>query len=222
MALLSLFCLSWRTSRRPLVSNPRVHPPTSCGRRESCCPYVPFLPVSPGAHPHGELCVGLCLSHRDDHLVCEPSFVSITSACLEQRGCVRGRFCGAFLVGNTPLYLEGRNMRRLEGSGRKEPSLIILRGRDGISRSMCGKWRCSGNSEPPALQPERRGVGFEGWSIAGFHSGFRPHQVVSPSRLGTPHLSWTHVLGLEAACGAGSRRPGATRTQFWSDLASFS
>lgn len=27
-------------------------------------------------------------------------------------------------MGNTPLYSEGRNVRRLEGSGRKETSLI--------------------------------------------------------------------------------------------------
>ena len=26
-------------------------------------------------------------------------------------------------------------------------------------------------------QPERRGVGFEGWSVPGFHSGLLPHQV---------------------------------------------
>lgn len=46
-------------------------------------------------------------------------------------------------------------------------------------------------------QPERRGVGFEGWSIPGFHSGPLPHQAVSSSPPGAPHLPWTRVLGLE-------------------------
>lgn len=134
-------------------------------------------------------------SHTQRWLSClEPSIVSITSACLEQRGCVRVRFCGAFLMGNTPLYLEGRSMRRLDGSGRKETSLIILGGRDGISHSMCGKWGCRGSSEPPAWEG---GCGL--WNLV--HPWVSlwplPHQAVSPSPPGTPHLPWTCVLGLE-------------------------
>lgn len=150
MALLSLSCLGGGHHAVPWFPPPA---PPSHLTWEMCVrlPPRPLPAPAPVAHPHGKLCVAaLPVSHRDAYLVCEPGVVSFTSACLEQRGCVRVRVCGAFLVGSTPLYLEGRNMRRLEGSGRKETSLIILGGRDGISHSMCGKWGCRESREPPA------------------------------------------------------------------------
>ena len=195
---------SWRTSRRPLVSNPRVCLPTSRGRRESCCPHLVFLPISPGAHLHGELCAGLCLSRRDAHLVCEPSVVSITAACLEQRGCVRGRLRGAFSVGNAPLYLEGRSMRRLEGSGRKEPSLTILRG--GMASPVpCAE---SGGAEG-IVNPQPCGLRGGVWALkAGPSLGFTlafglirwsaPLPLARPISPGPMSWAWRQRVGLGA------------------------
>lgn len=103
----------WRTS-----ASPGFHPgpalPPHVG--DVLCPAAPTPLPAPCSRcpPHGKLCVAaLPVSHRDAYLVCEPQgVVSFTSACLEQRGCVRVRVCRAFLVGSTPLYLEGRNMRK--------------------------------------------------------------------------------------------------------------
>lgn len=108
----------------------------------SGCPHAPFLPRLPLPHPTAKLCVAALLCHTEmRYLVCEPGGVSFTSACLEQRGCVRVRVCGAFLVGSTPLYLEGRNMRRLEGSGGKKPTDHPWEA--GMASPIpCGKWGC--------------------------------------------------------------------------------
>lgn len=69
-------------------------------------------------------------------------------------------------------------------------------------------------------QPEKGGVGFETWSIPGFHSG------LCLIRRSVP-LPLEHPISPGPVSWAWSRRAGATRThqlipQLWSDVASFS
>ena len=61
-----------------ITPSPGFQPPSPSSHlaRETwvLLPHVPFLPVTPGAHPHGELCVdALPLTHRDDYLVWSPA-----------------------------------------------------------------------------------------------------------------------------------------------------
>lgn len=159
-------------------------------------PGSPSRPALLAPIPVSSVVLMLCHTHKE-MVVCEPSVVSVTSARLEQRGCVRAWFYGGFLMGNTPLYSEGRNVRRLEGSGRKETSLIWGRG-VGVplsqkhsmcpftsQSSACGKWGHRGGIVTSSLAALRgRGAGLWMPPPLGFHSGLRAHQGVHPSLLG--------------------------------------
>ena len=45
--------------------HPRPRPPTSRGRRASCCPHAPFLPPLPAPTPTASFVLLLCLCHTE-------------------------------------------------------------------------------------------------------------------------------------------------------------
>lgn len=95
--------LSWRGPRATPQCQALGLGPLSCVVWDTglCHPWVCFLPSA----PRSALCRHSA-SHAQRWLSCLwVQYLSATSACLEQRGCVRTWFYGTFLTSDTPLYL---------------------------------------------------------------------------------------------------------------------
>lgn len=116
-------------------------------------------------------------------------------------------------MGNTPLYSEGRNVRRLEGSGRKETSLIQGRGGGGEGSFVPEAQHVSlhfavirvrevraqrRDSDLQPRSPERTGCGALNAATTGFSLWPSGSPGCSPISPGSVPRAWRECVGLRA------------------------